>query len=105
MSASCYASGKLSVQGNFYDDGQQVRPMVGLSVYEKISKRLAFNGWAGYGNQFLETRNDVDWLVAKAQLDMNMKRLTVSPGVQYKVLLDDNFRDVIPYLRADFQLW
>lgn len=105
LSAACYASGKLSVQGNWYDDGKEVRPMVGFNVYEKLAKRLAVNSWVGYGNQFLETHQDVNWFVAKAQLDMSMKRVTVSPGISYKALPDDNFHDVIPYLKLDLQLW
>lgn len=102
---SAMASGKISLQGNWYNEGKDVRPVVAIQAYEKVAKNLYLNAWAGYGNQFLEVRDDVDWAVAKAQIDMRMKQWTFSPGVQYKYLIDSRVDDVIPYLKADYQLW
>lgn len=100
------ASGKLSLQNNLYDDGRTYRPMVGLQVYEKLSKTLAVNSWMGYGVQPLEVRDDVNWFVAKAQVDVYMKRFTVSPGLQYKnILSGDGDQDFIPYIKVDYTIW
>lgn len=80
--------------------------MVGFSVYQKVARNLFVNAWAGYGSQPLENRGtDLNWYVAKAQLDFQMKRLTIAPGVQHKNLPDENFHDTYPYIRVDYQLW
>ena len=106
FSTFAFATGKLSVQGNWYNDGQAVRPMVGLSVYEKLFvDNIHLNAWTGYGTQFLETNDDVNWYIAKAQIDIRNSRLTYAPGVLYKRLVNEQFEDVIPYLRLDYQLW
>ena len=103
---SAQASGKLSLQNNFYNNGTEYRPLVGVAVYERLAKTLALNSWVGYGVQPLEIKGDVNWLVAKAQVDMEFsRRWTVAPGVQYKTLLDDATTDLVPYIKVDLKLW
>ena len=104
--APAFASGKLSLQNNFPDGGSKYRPTFGLSVYEPITKSIAANFWTGYGEQFLEERDDVNWWVSKAQVDFNWKALTVSPGVQYKVLVSEgNEKVAVGFVRLDYKLW
>lgn len=98
------ASGKLSLQNNFYKDGTY-RPMIGLAIYQKLIRDTAFNGWAGYGNQYLEDHDDVNWFVAKAQLDVYMKRFTVAPGVQVKHLPGENYSESMPYVKVELNIW
>jgi hypothetical protein len=100
-----HASGKLMVQGNFFDNGKTPKPMVGLSVYETLGKYLAINGWVGAGSQPLETKDDVNWLVSKIELDLRMKKFVVAPGIQYKELLSSNENDTIPYIKLTYDLW
>lgn len=100
------ASGKISLQNNLYDDGKTYRPMVGFQVYEMMTKTIGLNSWVGYGVQPLEVKDDVNWLVAKVQADVFMKKFTVSPGLQYKNILSGQGEDdFIPYLKIDYKLW
>jgi hypothetical protein len=106
----CFASGKISLQNNFYTDSGgdvEYRPALGLGIYEKLMKKAAVNSWVGVGSQFLETQSDVNWLVAKAQLDIYHRSLIVAPGVLYKRLLESgqDTDDVITYLKVDMVLW
>lgn len=105
-----FASGKITLQNNLYDEGKTYRPMIGFGVYEKLTKKLHLNAWTGYGIQPLEVKDDVNWLVAKAQVDMEMgKRLVVSPGYQYKHLFGDSDTPSedhhIPYFSLSYKLW
>lgn len=106
FSATVFASGKISLQGNWYDSGKNVKPMVGFGVYEKLVKNAYLNAWTGYGVQPLEIKDDVNWYVAKAQVDMRFNKLTVAPGVQYKNLPNTpGTSQTYPYFRLDWQLW
>lgn len=107
--ASAQASGKLTLQNNLYNDGTTYRPTVGFGVYERVAKGLAVNAWTGYGVMPLESSDDTEWFVAKAQIDFEMsgrlKRLTVSPGITYKQIINEDFSDKIGFLRLDWKLW
>lgn len=109
LSTMAFASGKISIQGNYFGtESKDIKPMAGFGVYEKVARNLYVNSWLGYGAQPLEHRaSDLDWFVAKAQLDLRMNRLTVSPGVQYKYVKDANvnIQDTIPFVKLDYQLW
>lgn len=105
-----FASGKITLQNNLYDEGKTYRPMVGLSVYEKLTKHVAVNSWLGYGIQPLEIKDDVNWLVGKLQADLKFgHKVTVSPGYQYKHLFGDSDTPSedhhIPYFSISYQLW
>lgn len=108
---SAHATGKLSLQNNFPDGGNEYRPTIGLMVYEKLTKDSALNMWTGYGQQFLAESQDVDWLVAKAQVDVYVKGFTVAPGIQYKYLVsgDESLSptkdNITAFVRLDYKLW
>jgi len=105
------ASGKITVQDNAYENGKVHRPMVAFGVYQNLKdvlpmgKHLALNLWTGYGVQPLEVKDDVNWLVAKGQLDVIFSKVTVGMGVQYKDIIGEDVQDVIPYLKVDYKLW
>ncbi len=109
FSMSAFATGKISVQGNYFDQNpKELKPLYGFSVYQKVARNLFVNSWLGYGAQPLEQRaSDINWYVGKAQLDFQMNRLTVAPGVQYKYVKsgDLKIKDTIPFVKAEFQLW
>jgi hypothetical protein len=105
-SVPAFASGKITLQNNLYNDGKTYRPMVGFGVYEKLVRSIHLNAWAGVGNQPLEVRDDVTWLVAKVQADVRFgKRITVSPGYQYKNILSMHHSEHVPYFALSYQLW
>ena len=107
---SAEASGKLSLQNNFFQDldgkGHTYRPMVGLGIYEFIfRKKVALNSWVGYGNQPLELTPDVNWFTAKVQLDFFVGDFTLAPGVQYSYIPTYHEDRLNPYLKIDYRLW
>lgn len=105
ISCQAFASGKITLQNNFFNEGKVYRPMVGLQVYQRLSDKVAINTWAGYGIQPLEIKDDVKWLVAKAQLDFQIKKVTLAAGLQYKHLVGEGITDHIPFIKLDYQLW
>lgn len=104
VSSVAFASGKLSGQANMYEDGA-IRPTIGLSIYQPILGKVAFNSFLGYGVQELEVRDDVQWAIAKAQLDVRMSSWVVSPGMTYKYLPDTGVRQAIGFVKASYDLW
>lgn len=107
---SAMASGKLIAQINGYDDAKKPRPMVGFTVYEKVLKGLAVNSFVGAGVQELEVKDDVNWFIAKAQLDFELagklKHFTLSPGLQYKDLIGEtDDAETMGFLRVTYQVW
>lgn len=109
VASTSNAMGKLSLQNNLYQDGKgghTYRPMIGLSVYEFIiGKKVAFSSWTGYGNQFLELSEDVNWLSTKNQLDFFVGRFTLAPGIQYSYIPTFKDHRMMPYLKVDMRLW
>lgn len=103
------ASGKIFAQANGYNNGKDTRPMIGFTVYEKLLKGLAFNGFVGSGIQDLEVSDDVNWFVAKGQLDFELagkfRNVVVSPGIMHKALIGDDVSDNIGYFRVSYQIW
>lgn len=103
FSVASQASIKLQAQGNWYE-ADNVKPLVGLSVYEPVTKWASINSWVGYGNVPAEDDPSVNWFTAKAQLDLHMGRFNVSPGYQYKMADGDGNNYHIPFLRVDYIL-
>jgi hypothetical protein len=109
FSTPVMASGKLTLQNNFQNNGKEYRPMVGLGIYEKVAGS-ALNLWTGYGKQWVAgERDDVDWYVAKGQVDIPvLNRLTVAPGIQYRKAMSEHSiskQDTTLFVRLDYQLW
>lgn len=105
-SMTALASGKLTIQP-MYDrtTKEYVMPQFGLSVYQKMGDKVAYNGWAGFGEPMLEQSNP-NWISMKHALDFYYKQLVVSPGFQ--VVWDTNgFKDRhdIMFVRMSYQLW
>lgn len=107
--APANASGKLTLQNNFQNGGKDYRPMVGFGIYEPITSLAHLNAWTGYGKVSLEDTEDVNWFVAKAQVDLHIfNKFTLAPGVQWRTIDSDHTdsrRDTTVYARIDYQLW
>lgn len=105
FSVNAWASGKIQLQANVLDD-ETVRPQFGLAVYQHLMKRAALNSWAGYGVRYLEDSPDVNWLVLKNELQVNVKNnWTVSPGLELQWdVTNSDYRNKF-YVRADYKIW
>lgn len=109
VSFGAFASGKLTLQNNFQNGGKDYRPMVGFGIYEPITSLAHLNAWTGYGKVALEDTEDVNWFVAKAQVDLHIfNKFTLAPGVQWRAVDSDHMdrkKDTTVYARIDYQLW
>jgi hypothetical protein len=100
---NAHATLKLQTQANVYEK-DVVKPVVGLSYYQPFLKYFALNSWVGYGSEPLEQDPDVNWLSAKAQLDVHIGRFTIAPGYQFKTSYPENNHRDYPYLRVDYKI-
>jgi hypothetical protein len=107
FSLSVFASGKISVQPQYFTHSQKVTPMVGLSVYEKILiPEIAYNGWVGYGDQAFESRENVNWFSMKHSIDLQVtNRVTLSPGIQTVKSSKDTDYENRYLLKVSYKLW
>lgn len=97
--------GKLTLQNNFYDGGKHYRPLIGLGLYQKITKHTAINAWSGMSEEPFEHRNDAAWWVGKAQVDFYFGRFTISPGYQMRHLFRQGEDRDYMYVRVDYKLF
>lgn len=107
FSMSVFASGKLTVQPQYFSDSHKVTPLIGLSVYEKIFiPQVAYNGWIGYGDQAFVDKGNITWFSMKNMIDLHVSnKLTVSPGIQtVKTDRDSDYQN--RYLvKVSYKLW
>lgn len=104
LSPIAQASGKLSLQGNVYDQGEFVRPAAGFSIYQKMMKNIAFNSYAGIGTEPFTYRKDVMWTTAKAEVQFYNGAWTLSPGVAIKDTDMSTPRSYM-FIKIERQLW
>jgi hypothetical protein len=105
LANNTFASGKVTVEGRA-DEDRNVRPVVGLAVYQKLFKRLAWNSWSGYGVQDRPVSDDVHWLTLKneAQLDFG-HGFTLSPGLTWQYdFTHENSQNLVT-LKLEKVLW
>lgn len=107
MTGQVMASGKIQVQPNFFTDSQKVRPMVGLSVYEKFSFfKGAYNGWYGFGDQAFTDRQDVGWYSIRNAIDFyTPHNLVISPGFQSIQVEGESIWQHRVFVRLTYELW
>lgn len=107
MASPTYAlDAKLSLQGNVYDQGQHVRPLVGLGLYQKLARNVAINAWTGMSEEPFDHREDATWFVAKGQFDIYHGPWTFAPGYQIRHLfMDDPTSREYFYFRVDYKLF
>lgn len=106
FTSGAQASGKISLQNNFFEGGKKYRPMIGLGIYEPIfGGSVALNSWTGYGNQPFDLNPDVDWFTTKNQIDFHFKRMTLSPGFQYSFVSPFGEERSWVYFKVDYKLW
>lgn len=105
------ASGKLSYTQYYYDNSKEFQPMLGLSIYQKLSKKIAYNSWTGWGRPDLpEAKPGMSWYTSKQGMDFYVGRFTINPGFQFMYLDQDGMNqgehwDNRVYVKVDYQLW
>lgn len=107
VNVNAFASGKISVQGNYWWQTKQWYPQVGLSVYERlVGNTLAYESWTGGGGQDFETNPDVQWYTTKQDLVLNMgHNLSLSGGVQISYIKPFNDFNNNAHVKMSVKLW
>lgn len=85
-SSSAFASGKLSLTGNYYTQDKRSLPAVGLSSYEDTGFGFAFDTFLGAGIAPRHNYPDVYWLVTRADVAIPVTEdVTISAGVTLRL--------------------
>lgn len=83
------AGGQFTIQNMVYEDFVP-RPMLGLSVDQKVSDKLFFSGWAGLGSRpDNETKETKHWSTIKAGVDYRFSRVSFGGGLQMNASSED----------------
>ena len=107
VSSVASASGRISIQPNYWFNTKRWSPLVGLAVYEHIWRgRIAYNGWLGAGEQPFAGRESVWWYTMKHDIDVQfLPRLTISPGVQVNYIVPWKEVQGNVHAKLSVQLW
>lgn len=105
-----FAKGYLSFEPRYYQKTENVRPVIGFGIYEKLFKdgSIAYNSWSGYGQP--DTMQDipgVNWYVTRHAVDFLYKDFTFSPGFQinYIELPKENMTQEMVFVKVSYKLW
>lgn len=105
-----FAKGYLSVEPRYFQDTENIRPVVGFGIYEKLFKdgSVAYNMWSGYGQpdtMFVE--QDVEWYVTRHAIDFIVGDFTLSPGFQINFIdlpLENKTQEAV-FVKVSYKLW
>lgn len=98
------ASGKLQVMPVYNPQTKQAVPVVGLSVYEPLSKVVAYNSWTGYGESN-HSFDGGDWVVTKHDLEFYVWRFTLGAGVGAEYFLPTKAFNPMVRGKIHVKLW
>ena len=82
ISTTCFAGAKISVKPQWFVNSHKLGMTSGISVYQALPGPLALNLWGGTG--YRPEPIDAVWFGANADLDIQFKSFTISPGFQYR---------------------
>ena len=103
MPVSGFAGGKLTLGGNYYKSTKDLKPMVGLAVYQPLAEGFAYNGWTGAGGEYM--KNDFEWAVSKHMFEFYIKKVTLGAGVQLEYNKTDKKIVDSLVMKAEYKLW
>lgn len=107
LSTGAFASGKLQAEVRIYPQLQsQVKPLLGVSVYEKLFGALYLNSWVGFGDSPITLGDSTQWMTAKGMLELalnNKVNLGMGAGTSYVI----DFKEWHHYyaLKLQYKLW
>lgn len=107
LSGSVYASGKLQAEMRVYPKMEsQAKPLLGLSVYENLFKKLYLNSWLGYGDAPITSQDSTKWATAKAMLEIELApKLTMGIGGGTSYVFDFSEWHHYASLKMQYKLW
>lgn len=85
-SSSAFASGKLSLTGNYYTLDKRPLPAVGFNTYEDTGLGFALDTYLGMGIAPRHNYPDVYWWVARADIAIPVTEdVTISAGATFRL--------------------
>lgn len=105
-----FAKGYLSVETRYFRQTDNVRPIVGFGIYEKLFRdgSVAYNSWSGFGQpDTMFEQPDIQWYVTRHAVDFIVGDFTFSPGFQINFidLPAKNQRQDAVFVRVAYKLW
>lgn len=111
ISLSAFASGTLSLEPSYDPVRDRTHFALGLSVWQKLTDKIDYSSWTGFGDSYDSGSQYHSWYVSKHQADFNLsKAFTFSPGVRVNLLDDqeDEFKKRLfgeVYAKIQYKLW
>ena len=109
LSANCFASGKVSLEPDYYLNYKKLGAKSGISIYEHLFGPLSYNGWSGVGVRPKYYSDAVFWAVSQHSLEFWVKKVAVAPGYG---LFYNNSDDGLPKgieqvvsLKLTYKIW
>ncbi len=103
LPTSLFASGKLNVKSVEDSKTNKVKYNVGLAVYERLCKSVAYVGWLGVGEK---VSGEADaWAKTEQGLEFYMGPFSVGGGAQYKYLPKPDKDELSYYGTVGLALW
>lgn len=107
FSSITFAGGKLTVQQAYDHQGKTyIGPLLGFSVFQKITEKVAYNGWVGTGEPLFESDVKPHWFTMKHAAEIYFGKYMFSTGIQS--VWDTNgikYRHDLVFVKASYQLW
>lgn len=98
-----HAKGTLAVTGNYFKAEKDLKPMLGLAIYEPLWKGVvAYNSWTGGGETVL---NKDTWLTTKQSLEMYAGKFTVGAGFQLDYNMSEKEIKDSLFMKVGYRLW
>jgi hypothetical protein len=74
----------------YSDQTKNTTYIVGIAIYEKVDRGMAYNSWTGFGDALNpENQTYTSWFVTKHQLDFKAPAgFVISPGVRATFMPD-----------------
>lgn len=86
LSSLCFASGRLSLEGDYYLNGQEALPKAGISIHENLGfLGLHYGQWTGVGMApKTGSTPDVLWATSRHDLEWYYGQWGVAAGFTYR---------------------
>jgi|GEM_PF-4193747 len=98
------AKGTLTLTGNYYKKEKDLRPTVGIAIYETLVPGvLAYNSWTGVGEGYYN--QGFQWASTKQSIEGYIGKFTLAGGFQLEYgKMDKQIHDSL-FLKIGYRLW
>lgn len=107
LSGVAFAGGKLQAEMRIYPQlEKQAKPLLGLSVYEKLWGPLSLNSWVGFGDSPVTLAESTKWATAKGMLELGLTHtLVLGMGAGTSYVFDFSEWHHYYAVKLQYKLW